>query len=396
MSPSAQRAQHDFVRLAAEEPSSLYFEEFLRHGFEEWPSSYRHRFPGLATWRGVGGLKKSLRALAGAPDDWNVLLAGRSLSLVKLAARRMFRVCRNVLTTDLSWPTYQQVIERNARRRVAAVTVVPLRNRVLSQQWTANDVAAYLAAAFGDAGCDGLFLPAVDHLGVRLPIREIVRQIKGRRELWYCFIDAAQAFCQVPIDDCLDVADFIVTGSHKWMGAYLPLGIGFSRPSKLTVRDSRTQTTAEISDPLLNFAEQLDGADISDQSETVNVTPLFTCGATAFDLALTCHRQAAIPTVAEIERRITVPHDWRPRRPHTALCSRIVLFEPRHAALRRQATAAVRRTWLDAGLVVTAYPGGRVRVSLPSELTSSSQGFNHGFATTCGTSAHPVRTQSMD
>ena len=33
MSPRAQRAQFDFVRLAVEEGCTLYWERFLRHGF---------------------------------------------------------------------------------------------------------------------------------------------------------------------------------------------------------------------------------------------------------------------------------------------------------------------------------------------------------------------------
>jgi hypothetical protein len=262
MSPSAQRAQLDFVRLAAEEPSSLYFEQFLRDGFGAWPLHYRRRFTGLATWRGIAGLKRSLRELAGAADDWDVLLASRSLSLVKLAARRMFRVCRNVLTTDLNWPTYQHAVERSASQAGKQVTTLRLRDHILYRRWTTADVARYLAAAFVEAGCDSLFLPAVDHLGIRLPIREIVAAIKRRREIEFFLLDAAQAFCQVPTDDCFKLADFVIAGSHKWMGAYLPVGIGFWRRNSQdpycrnwSGPDRRTSV-----DPLLRFTEQLDSS----------------------------------------------------------------------------------------------------------------------------------------
>lgn len=66
MSPSAQRAQLDFVRLAAEEPSSLYFEQFLRDGCTAWPSSYQSRFPGLATW--------PEKLIPQTVDDWQPIL----------------------------------------------------------------------------------------------------------------------------------------------------------------------------------------------------------------------------------------------------------------------------------------------------------------------------------
>ncbi|MCI0539564.1 MAG: aminotransferase class V-fold PLP-dependent enzyme, partial [Verrucomicrobiales bacterium] len=368
MSPSAQRAQLDFVRLAAEVPSSLYFEEFLRDGYEAWPSSHQARFPGLATWTAVRGLKDSLRTLAGAPDNWNVLLTSRSLSLVRLAARRMFHVCRNVLTTDLSWPSYQQAIERHVQRYGARVTVFPLRDQILYQHWTVSDVVSHLSTAFAANGCDGLFLPAVDHLGVRLPIREIVRQIKRRRELRFSIIDAAQAFCQVPIAECFDCADFVVAGSHKWMGAYLPTGIGFVgrryRHSQDQSQRSGRNNNQAITDPLLHFTQQLHTGGLDGHSETVNVTPLFTCSAAAADAVVTLQLHAAIPPIEIVQKKIPVSRNWQPRQPHESLRSRIVLFETRCAALRRESTEAIRRLWLEAGLVVTAYPGGRVRVSL--------------------------------
>jgi len=86
MTPAAKDAQLDFVRLSAEEPSSLYFEQFLRDGFSAWPAFYQERFPGLRTWTGVSGLKQSIRRLTHAPDDWQVLFANRSLSLIHLGA----------------------------------------------------------------------------------------------------------------------------------------------------------------------------------------------------------------------------------------------------------------------------------------------------------------------
>lgn len=75
MTPAAKDAQLDVVRLSAEEPSSLYFEQFLRDGFSAWPTFYQERFPGLRTWTGVSGLKESIRRLVKAQDDWQVLLA---------------------------------------------------------------------------------------------------------------------------------------------------------------------------------------------------------------------------------------------------------------------------------------------------------------------------------
>ncbi|MFO0978274.1 MAG: aminotransferase class V-fold PLP-dependent enzyme [Planctomycetaceae bacterium] len=225
--PAARDAQIDFVRLSAEEPSTLYFEEFLKHGYNAWPNCYQSRFSALKTWGGVRALKQSLHQFAGAPVDWSVLLASRSISLVQLAARSMFQICRHVLTTDLSWPTYQDAVSRQALAAGAQITTVPLRDAIFRESWTAGDVAAFLAGIYRENGCDGLSVPAVDHLGVRIPVRAIVEQIRNTSHVQFVLVDAAQAFCQVPIDDCLAVADFVVTGCHKWMRAGQPMGVGF-------------------------------------------------------------------------------------------------------------------------------------------------------------------------
>ena len=366
MTPAAKDAQLDFVRLSAEEPSSLYFEEFLRGGYSAWPDSYQKRFPGLHTWTGVAGLKHSLRRLINAPDDCQVLLASRSLSLVHLASSCMFRVCRNVLATDLSWLTYEQAIEAKARLTGNRITTIPLRDDILNRGWTVDDVATYLANAFIEHQCDGLFLPAVDHLGIRLPVRNIVEQIRARSELRFTFIDAAQAFCHVPLNDCLEFADFIVAGSHKWMGAYLPTGIGLfgQRRSRRMIEHSMIRDH----DPLLHLTEQFDAGSLDGHSETANLTSLFACAGAASDQLAA---QGGVPTIdlQSVDQQLElVPRpttEWQPHQPNESFRSRIVLFEPETPGLQPDCPEAIRRTWLDSGSIVTAYPDGRARVSLP-------------------------------
>lgn len=370
MSPAAKDAQIDFVRLSAEEPSSLYFEEFLRHGFHAWPSSYQNRFPGLHTWNGVAGLKQSIRHLAGAPNDWQVLLASRSMSVVQLATSCMFRVCRNVLTTDLSWPTYQQAIEDKARRTGNRISTVSIRDEILYRGWSADDVARHLATAFVDHQCDGLFLPAVDHLGIRLPIRNIVNRIREQSELRFCFIDAAQAFCHVPLDECIDVADFIVAGSHKWMGAYLPTGIGlFGQPRTREVIAHRFQLNMQQvpqQDPLLHFTEQLVSARLDGHSETTNLPPLFACAGAAFD-KLDSHPIETAHAVTHIDAAIQSiprpPGDWRPVRPVSEMRSRIALLRASEESSCYATPNDIRSAWLESGTVVSAFKTGIVRVS---------------------------------
>jgi len=86
-----------------------------------------------------------------------------------------------------------------------------------------------LCLTYCSEGCDGLFLPAVDHLGTRIPVAQIVRTIRRfGGEIRFIMIDAAQALGHVPLDDDWRVADFLVAGTHKWLGSYSTLGLGLA------------------------------------------------------------------------------------------------------------------------------------------------------------------------
>lgn len=380
MTPAARDAQLDFVRLSAEEPSSLYFEQFLRDGFCAWPVSYQNRFSGLRTWTGVTGLKQSLQQLTQAPRDWQVLLANRSLTLIGLAAKCLFRTCRHLLTTDLSWPTYQQAVEYQAARAHNRVTSISLRDGILREQWSAGDIVASLTDAYARYRCDGLFLPAVDHLGVRLPIPEIVERIRRAHELRFCLVDAAQAFCHVPLGDCLVHADFVVVGGHKWMGAALPIGIGvFGQTRSREVIEHRLNELGRrqaLADPLLQFTEQLAAGNLNGHSETANLTSLFACaGAAADRLMVPSFPENGEPlSMDELLPTLRAPSpDWRALLPAKELRTQVLLLESQNPATRQQSSDAIRRTWLEAGSVITAYREALVRVSLPrQELVASS------------------------
>ena len=77
MSRRAQRAQIDFVRLAGEEGCTLYWDRFLRDGFDAWPRRMRRRYPGLSDWQGIQHLKASLAELTGVADPSRVRAGAR-------------------------------------------------------------------------------------------------------------------------------------------------------------------------------------------------------------------------------------------------------------------------------------------------------------------------------
>jgi hypothetical protein len=246
-----------------------------------------------------------------------------------------------------------------------------MRDEILYRGWSADDVARHLATAFVDLQCDGLFLPAVDHLGIRLPIRNIVNRIRERSELRFCFIDAAQAFCLVPLDECAEVADFIVAGSHQWMGAYLPTGIGLfgqSRTRELILHRTRNRHQCwRMEDPLLRFSEQLDTGQVDGNSETANLTPLLASAGAAADRLKKPRLEALIdlPGIdTAIENMPRAHGDWQLVRPVSEMRSKIALLKSSHGSWGYSTPDELRSSWLEAGAVVSAFEPGLVRVSL--------------------------------
>ena len=373
MSLGAQQAHCDFTRWAGEEAGSLYFDDFLRHGLSALPRELQRRYPGLAGWQGISDLKRRLPTLAGGSTSTRVLLANRSARLMMLAARLLCRRCRHLLVTDLSWPAYGELLKREAQRTGVRVTQVPLRHRILAGRVTVEAVIADVVHRYRRQGCDGLFLPAVDNFGIRFPVADIAQKIRQQTELRYFVVDAAQAFCHVPIADALHTCDLLIAGCHKWLRACHPMGIGFAgRPETQPLVEAmlwRPGTAEIVDDPLLDLTEGWETGTASPFGETVNLAPLFSCrGAIEDAMTVTQRAETALPMrVANAERLAAIARQagylvWQPQ---PGFRSGITVLQSRQAIVRQMTPEAIRRRFLEQGLSVTAYRGGRVRMSLP-------------------------------
>jgi aspartate aminotransferase-like enzyme len=363
MSPSAQRAMQDFVRFAGENGGTLYFETLLKNGWEAWPFGLQARFAGLHHWKGVGELKQSLRHVAGAVEDVPVLLAARTAKLVELAARTLFRSCKRVLLTDLTWPSYARIFRRLARQMGREIIPVSIRSAILERQASPQEVIERIANAYSARRCEAMFLPEVSHDGIRLPWPRLVQLVRQEAGPAFMVIDGGQAFGQVSIDLSSIPCDFYVAGSHKWLGAYLPLGVGFC-PSSKTATLIR-QGIHRIDDPLLRFLERMETKDENRFSETVNMTPLFSCraaiadlGAVASDLAV--RRANAESLIARIGAY------WQPMVPHDEFHSGIVLVKARNDELQRWDPDHLRAKFLVQRVALTAYSNGLLRLAMPA------------------------------
>jgi hypothetical protein len=374
MLPGAQRASLDFVRLAGEEGCSYHFDEFLRHGHGAWPAQLRRRYPGLSDWHGVAELKRSLRALAGAEAGAPVLLANRSAQLMKLAARLLFRHCRRVLVTDLEWPDYLAVLARAAGRRGRGLTRAHLRSAVLDDRCPAAEVVARVVARYRAQGCDGLFLTAVTHEGLRVPVAEILAALAVARQPPFVVVDGAQALGHAPSGPEIGRCDLYLAGCHKWLRAYHPMGFGFCgrRGSQGFVQAvcAEMADAGELDDPLLRFSTELERGPGDSFTETVALGCLFPCAAAVAD-GLSAGRSAGqrfadlVGAARQLEA-VSAETAWTPLVPDPGLRSGILLLRNDTPAVRGATAGEIRRRFQERGVALTAYGNGTVRLSAPT------------------------------
>ncbi|MEO1996254.1 MAG: aminotransferase class V-fold PLP-dependent enzyme [Planctomycetaceae bacterium] len=358
MSPTALKTHCDFVRLMAEDPSSLYTENFLFGGATAAPD-IPQRFPELARWPGIERFKQQLRAVfaASAGSETEVLLSGRTTNLMKLGTESQ-RGCRRFLITDLTWPPYHRWIQRYAARSGLTLHVLPLKRPVLDGV-TADDIVEMTQTAIHTSGADCLFLPAISHTGIRLPLQQILHLLATSSRDIRTVIDASQAYGHIDTSSWSHLADFVFGGCHKWLRAYLPLGVGFARG--LTSRQlRRTQSR----DPLMDFCRST-ATSSAGPMETVNLSPLFAARGAIHDSQHQKRHPLRFRDVEPIRRIIREQPHWQSIETHNSLRSLMLLVRTRRDSLRRLSSQTMRAMFGRAGISVTAYPGGHLRLSMP-------------------------------
>lgn len=379
MSPRAQQAHVDFARMASEEGGSKFFERFLREGTESWSSAAKTRFPGLAGWRGIASLKASLRRLADSSPELPLLMVSRSSQLMKFAARLLFQSCRNVMATDLGWPPYREILDSEARRAGRTVTTLSLRNLLMCDCIDIDDVINAARERFLAAGCDGLFLTAVSHLGLRLPCEKLVRALEAAREVRSVVIDGAQDFCHASADLNHEYCDLYLAGCHKWLGAFHPMGLGFyGRRSSARMIETLVGTllsSDELDDPLLKFTTQIESTKLDGETETVSLIPLFTCQGAAEDAL---EQPYSLPEVMSPRQAnmvaassLATGSGWQPLLPADPFRTGIMLVQAEK--VRQHSADELRERFACQGVAITAYDQGIARLSMPAEPWHQSQ-----------------------
>jgi hypothetical protein len=371
MCRGARLAEQDFGRLVGRLGSSLYLEQFLADGFQSLPNSIKRGVPRLSCWHGVAGFRRCLAGFIQQPLDCPAYFFGQSSSLIGFAARCLYRNASRVLTTDLAWPAYADALNAIADERGKSLHVVPLKSWLFTNRVSICDVVQRIKRAYQRYDCDGLFLSDISYLGIRLPLVEIMRAIGSHID--FCVIDGAQAFNQRPIDLSRLDCDLYLTGTQKWLCSYHPLRIAVvGRYDNMTtikhVAGAQRHGTRR-SDALFNFCQSIESSGFASYGETVNISSLIAAaGAVDYmrnrpsplDQRWQTERDNAWALVGRLASRI-----WRPLLQNTSLQSGILLLsQPKFDCA--QFCSRTRRSLANRGVIASTFPGGIIRLSMPS------------------------------
>ena len=364
MSPTALRLHTEFVRLAAEEPCSLYCEEFLKHGIRPG-LDFGERYPELQLWHGISDLKQKIsdEFTAGAVPSSQVLLTSRTGQLMRMSADMLTHRCQRILVTDLIWPPYLRVLRNAAATKACKVTLISIRERMFNGDLSQRKLLDLLVNRFEQCKCDGLFLPLVDHCGARLPVEPLYDLLHRSEQLRCSVLDASQSFGHINLPESTARADFVFGGGHKWVGSYLPLGIGLVGNAETAAELRKPDRHGSWNDALLRLLESSSASSMKDPRETVNMTPLLACRGALEDVRRrSCDQQNLNRRIAE---QLLIQHGWRTLLPDSSFQTGILLAQAGSAADKTADPAAIRRRFMQAGLAVTTYAGGLVRFSIP-------------------------------
>jgi hypothetical protein len=375
VSPMAMAIQTDYLRFSAERGRSDEIQSLLLRGGAAWPSRLRRRYPVLAGWHGVGPLKERLRHIAGAGPQSKVMLASRSHALMTLASYLLFGNCETVLTVDLAWPAYQEILKQVADKLGRRVVRLEVRE-IIESGGDADSVIGAITEGYRQAQASALFLPAISHDGVRLPIRRIADAIKCKGELRFFVVDGAQHLAHGDASVAEMNCDFYLAGTHKWLRGLYPLGVGvYGHPrSRCMVETTIVELNALgiLSDPLMQFTSQLELHRLDGVTETVNLSGLLSAHGASLDARCSSTRRHTLQaqlTNVDAVRRLAEDLGWRPARLSVALQSGILTLRPPRSwtgnSCDLQSQLELR------GVSATTYDNGIVRFSMPRRNLSS-------------------------
>ncbi len=297
------------------------------------------------------------------------MLANRPHALMLLAAYLLVRNSTCILTTDLAWPPFQAILHKVAAQFGRRIMRVGLRHLVRGGG-DAEAITQAIVQAYRLSSATALFLPAISHDGIQLPLVRIATAIKKERALRFLAVDGAQHLAHgttaLSEMDC----DFYLAGTHKWLRSLYPLGVAFygQRRSTELIEATRDELrcVGVLNDPLIFFASQLAGQRCDEITETINLSGLLSAYGAALDAQPAVNRQKALSIqMANANEIIARAQNdgWRPLRLSSSLRSGILLL--RAPVGWRVDYRKLQKHFETRGLIATTYQNSVVRLSLP-------------------------------
>ncbi len=332
---------------------SVEFDRFLHEGFDR---DQLQQFPTLACWRGVSELKACLLHCAGLGENWKALLANRSSKLFELPLGILQRRRRRVMCFESLWPRYRKLFAQR-------VDTVVFEDTKFSHESGLMEAASDL---FRATGCQALVLPAITHFGKVFPYAEIINHLMSCNQVDLVILDGAQEFGHMPIQSVGNAPIFYVTCTQKWIRSGQTAGIAFISPQ--VDWQETIDAVDQTDDPLLQFV--CGSADEECFGETVAVSPLIGCRA-AID-GLGPERIKVEHQIRQFNRQnlaviLTIRRDLASAQNSSGMLT----FSLGHDAIKHEAT--LRGAFLDLGIVLSTFPGGLVRLSMPETKLTDAQ-----------------------
>lgn len=366
ISPSAKRALKGALEFNKAYGASAYFDDFLFGGVEAVRNT--SDFDGLNLWEGVGQFKTGIKRHLFGCEIGELVFANRTACFMSLAAKMLFARCRNILVTDLTWDSYQQILGNSRPNESCQITEIKIRDLIFKQGFTPEEITRLILRAYSENECDGLFLPAVCNHGIRLPIDSIIRRVREHAKLRFSVVDAAQAINHIDLSSAHTMVDFIFGGTHKWLRSYEPMAIAyFGLPSSRHFV-SETMTRELNENPLADPLTRLSHASASRVEETVNLCPLFAAAGALKDANDKC-LSLDVTGVRSVVKSVASQAGWDCYAVDCKFQSRILLL--RLPGCRITECGVFRTRLFRLGVAATEYPGGICRISLPASISDA-------------------------
>ena len=167
--------------------------------------------------------------------------------------------------------------------------------------------------------------------------------------------------------------DLYLTGTQKWLCSYHPLRIALvgRHDNVAAINDvarARPHSTRRT-DALFDFCQTIEGSGFVSYGETVNVSSLIAAaGAVGYmlnrpsplDQRWRTERDNALALVGRLASRV-----WRPMLQSASLQSGILLLcQPKFDCV--DFCSRARRSLANRGVIASTFPGGIIRLSMPS------------------------------